>query len=591
MYLKKTVYKASGRTFLQICRKYRDGNKSKESVVEKIGYLDELTDMFDDPIAHFEDRAKLLTLQEKQDNASFTLKVNPNSKLNVGDNNFFNFGYSYLQYEYYSLGLPSFFKRKQDALDIQYNLSNVCRLLAYQRILHPSSKKEAFQSAHTFLEPMAPNNIDAIYDALSRMSGWQNELQVLLHEHITELFGKRGEIGYFDCTNYYFEIDQEDALRRKGPSKEHRKTPIIQMGLLIDANGIPMAYHIFPGNEAECKHLRPVINRCRHDYGLDRIVVVADKGLNTSDTMFYTSGKGDGYIYSQTITGSDKEYKTWALDQSDYQLVADHKDNKYEFDENNEKQLVDGFKMKSRIIGKEIQIENENGKRTKKLTIRQKQIIYYSPKYAKRCKALREKVIDKAEKVLRGEIPYSQVSNYGVLGYIKEDVIDENGELNEKREKKNIIKYINLDKIKEQEKYDGYYSLVTSEVHLSDQEVISTYRGLWKIEESFKITKSEFKSRPVYLSRKDRIESHFFICFLSLVIMRMMEYRLKNQYSTSQLIDSIRKHNCIHLNENVYQFIYRDNIIEELDKTYGIDSSFQYQKRKDIKNILAQVKK
>lgn len=589
MFLKKT--KTNGKTYLQIVRKYRLDGKIKERVIEAIGYVEDLTSTYDDPIAHFQQRAKELTLLDNQQNTPYPLELDFKDKLQPKNNDLYNFGYVYLQKEYYTLGLDSFFNRKQESLDIAYNLNNIIRLLTYQRILHPASKKNSFENASTYFEKMAPSNIDAVYDALSRVSNWQHELQLHLHERVTSMFGQRSEIGYFDCTNYYFEIDAEDDLRRNGPSKEHRKTPIIQMGLLMDTNGIPMAYHLFPGNEAECVHLRPVINRCRMDYGLKRIVVVADKGLNTSDNIFYTHGKGDGYIYSQTITGSDAAYKDWALEAKDFQVIQNHEDNEYQIDENGEKNIRDAFKMKSRIIGNTIKIKDENGNRNKRVTIKQKQIVYYSPKYAKQCKALRNKVLEKARKVLNGEIAYASVSSYGVMGYIKEDVIDKNGELIKKADKKNMMRYLDTEKIEEQEKYDGLYSIVTSEVHLSDHEIIDTYRGLWKIEESFKITKSEFKSRPVYLKRPERIEAHFFTCFLSLLILRIMEYKMKREFSPHQLIESMKKHQCTHISENIYQFIYRDEVIEALDKLYRIQSDTKYMKRQDIKNILASVKK
>lgn len=622
MYLKQNRNSA-GRIILTFYRSYRDTNgKPKSKLVKTIGFLDELQKDYDDPVLHFKHEATRLSSLEKEEASSFSFSPNLKEITPVDLDVSKNLGYAYLQKIYYDLGLSSFFKNKQRSTNIQYNLNNVIRMLVYSRILYPDSKASSFKNSSRFFEKMAPT-LDSVYDALSRVANWQDELQRHLHESVRTLYGRDDEKAYFDCTNYYFEINEEDDLRRKGPSKEHRKSPIIQMGLLMDTNGIPMAYRTFPGNESEKVNLRPVIDRCRRDYDLKRIIVVADKGLNTSDNIFYIQGKHDGYIYSQSIRGADKEFKDWVTDLTEYQLNPTYLDEETIIKDSNCRDLHDIKMMKSRTIGKSLKIKAENGSRTHSITIKQKQIVYFSLKFKKRAQHERQNAVEKAKRMIINPGSYASATNYGANQYVKAYIQNkETGEMTavaamSKKEKNRIeklkkayeenssetaindyTKYIeslelslDTELIKEQEKYDGYYSVVTSEFDKSDQEILQIYRGLWKIEESFKITKSELKARPVYLSDSKRIEAHFFTCFLSLMILRIVEHLTEREYSPHQLIDSLRKFDYVPLGENLYQCVYRDKLLASLDTVMGLDLSHRYMRLGDIKKILAVSKK
>lgn len=614
MFLKKT--KINGRTYLQIVKGYRDNGKTKQKVIKKCGYLDELEKIYPDPISYFKEEAIRLTESEKiQPSITLTPDFDEITPDEFDESK--NLGYAFLQKIYYDLRLHNFFANKQRQLNIQYNLNNVIRLLTFSRILYPASKKSTFENRDFYFERFA-DTLDSIFDCLTRVSHWQNELQTYLYESVVSLFGKSDQRAYFDCTNYYFEIDEEDELRRKGPSKEHRKSPIVQMGLLMDSRGFPMAYHVFPGNESERRHLLPVINRCQRDYNLERIIVVADKALNTSDNIFYTQGKHNGYVYSQSIRGADEEFKNWITDPNGYNSNPNYREKEKDEDCHD---LHDIYKLKSRIIGKTIKIKDENGKRTHEVTVKQKQIVYYSPKFKARAEKKREQAIAKAEKMIANPGMYASSTKFGSNQYIKTYLTDPTtGEKTEaqalsKKAKQAIEKLkheyeknpseendytkliqsldlsLNTELIEEQKKYDGYYSVVTSEYEKSDEEILKIYRGLWKIEESFKITKSEFNTRPFHLSRKDRIESHFFTCYLSLLIMRIIEYKTNREYSPFQLIESMKSFKYTKIGENVYQCLYRDKVISILDRDLGLNTSHKYMRLNDIKKILAEAKK
>jgi Transposase len=399
-------------------------------------------------------------------------------------------------------------------------------------------------------------------------------------------------LGYYDVTNYYFEIPYEDedeydeagtmikkGQKKRGPSKEHRKDPIVQMGLLMDSNGIPMAFNTFSGGKSEKLSLLPTVQRVKRDFSLERIIVVADRGLNTSDNTAFLSGKNhddmegnDGYVYGQSVLGADRQFKEWVLNQDDYKADKEvDKDGDTVF-----------FRHKSRIYAKKIQLKGKDGKRGLKMEIYQKQMVYYSEKYAKKQKKDREKAIAKAKALISNPGWYTRATSIGAAGYVKNIKFSkETGEIPDGLE-------LSLDeeKIREEEKYDGYYSIVTSEKQLSDKEIRDIYKGLWEIEESFRIIKSEFKARPVYVRKDNHVEAHFLVCFVALVIMRVLEQMLDKKHTVKQIRNSLINYSCSYLEQNYYLFDYRDDVIKTIESVFGFDLSKKIMPLAEIKKIL-----
>jgi transposase len=367
--------------------------------------------------------------------------------------------------------------------------------------------------------------------------------------------------------------------KKRGPSKEHRKDPIIQMGLLMDSNGIPMAFNTFSGGESEKLSLLPTIRRVKRDFDLERVVVVADRGLNTSDNTAFLSGKNhddtegnDGYVYGQSVLGADKQFKEWVLNQEDY-LMSKEKD-------------MDGntvfFKHKSRVYAKKIQLKGTDGKRDLKMEIYQKQMVYYSEKSAKKQKKDRDKAIAKAKELIANPGKYTKATSIGAAGYVKNiRFLKETGEIPDGLELS-----LNEAKVREEEKYDGYYSIVTSEKHLSDTEIRDIYKGLWEIEESFKIIKSEFKARPVYVKKDEHVEAHFLVCFVALAILRVLEQMLEKKHTVKQIRNSLISYSCSYLEQNYYLFDYRDDVIKSIESVFGFDLSKKIMSQAEIKKIL-----
>jgi len=586
MFLKKNI--SNGRIFLSFVQGYRIDGKVKHKTVEKIGYLDELEKIYADPIAHFTSVAnerKLAALEERKIEVAVNLRLADNEASRK------NLGYAIPKLIYSLLGINIFLQNKQKHLKINYNLNSIFSLLIYNRFLFPSSKKKAFENRDFFFESY-DFSIDDLYRSLDYFARYSEPLQKYLHEKVRETIGRNGELGYYDVTNYYFEIPYNDedkyddngvfvkkGFRRKGPSKEHRPDPIIQMGLLMDSNGIPMAFNTFSGGESEKTSLLPIIRRVKKDYGMQRIIAVADRGLNTSDNTTFLAGTNnddcqnhDGYVYGQSVLSADKEFKAWVLNPDGYIHTK-------ETAKDGEEVI---FTHKSRVYAKTVQLENRQGKRTSKMTIYQKQMAYYSKKYAEKQKKERELVLAKAKDLIANPGRYTRATSIGAAGYIKNiKFVKETGEIPD-----GINLSLNLEKIAEEEKYDGYYSIVTSEKNLSDSEIRDIYKGLWEIEESFKIIKSEFRARPVYLRIENHINAHFLICFVSLLLLRVLECKLDKKYPVNQIRESLIRYSCSHLDQNYYLFDYRDEILQSTERVFGIDLANKIMTTSEIKKIL-----
>lgn len=578
MYLKKSYRKQSGRTYLVIAQKYRDPktNVSTDRTVKSIGYLDKLEKVYDDPIAHFQEVARKMT-EEESAKKKLTLSINMDERLESGADERKNFGYAAILKVYHELKLDVFFKNKARHEPFKYNTNSIMILLVVSRLLSPGSKKRAFEEKGRYFERFKFELSD-VYRALSHYAEIAKDFQRYLHEQITMKYGRNIKTVYYDVTNFYFEIDEADELRKFGPSKEKRPNPIVQMGLAMDADGIPIHYEIFPGNKLDKETFRSVIGEVRRKYETGRIVVVADMGIITGDNIYYlTGGKGlNGYVFSFSVRGGTKIFKSYVLDPEGYV----DKDGNPAGEE-------DAFKIKSRRIAREIHVTMANGKKKRK-TVHEKQVVFWAKKYADKARAERAEVVKKAMALVADPIKYTKATAYGAAKYVKNLEFDkETGEVLEGK----LVPFFDYDKLAEDEKYDGYYAIVTSELHMSDGEIIDTYRGLWEIEETFKITKGTLETRPVYVSREDRINAHFLTCFICLVIIRLIQKKTNRQLSAAKIIECLNKISCSNEQDNLYLFDYRSEVSDAIGNAFDIDFSRRRLRLSDIKNILAMSKK
>jgi hypothetical protein len=509
-----------GRKYLSIVQGYRDPltKKVRHKTVKSLGYLDELTKHYPDPIAYFRGVTEKMNKKAALEREPVTISLDPKEALTENQTNRKNIGYAALSKLYYELGLDIFFYNNSRSFKSEFNTNNIMKLLIFSRILDPASKKKTYQEKDRYFENMQ-FSLDDIYRCLTQVVTFKDSLQLHLHQKMKDKFGRSTELVYYDVTNYYFETDRQDELKRKGVSKEHRPDPIVQMGLLMDTKGIPIFYDLFPGNSNDCLTLLPVLDKVKKAYQVGRTIVVADKGVNTADNIAFSLTRGDGYVYSQTVRGANKELKDYVLDESGY------------------RQIGDDYKIKSRLYPREIAVSNANGGRTK-VRIDEKQVVFYSAEYDAKAKADRKVALLKARDLVNNPARYHKAISYGAAKYVKNLVFDPaTGEILTTRQKP----FFDEEKLRQEEKFDGYYAIITSEWKKTDQEIIDIYRGLWRIEEAFKVTKSDLAARPVYLSRNDHIQAHFLICFIALVIVRLLALSLGNKYSIPAIVESLKQ--------------------------------------------------
>ena len=592
LFLKQSKFK-SGKVYLSIVDGYWKEGKVKQKVYQKLGYLEDLKKEFDDPIAHYKNYVDEL---KKEFEAKITTTFDL-TKDNDFEDDTFNVGYACLKKIFQNVDISSVLKDKQYSTKIEYSLSKACELLTYARIIDPGSIKYTYEHKNQFFEPF-DLSLDDLYRSLKPLLECKEDIFKTIWNNTKDKYNRDTSTVFYDCTNYYFEIEYDDddikdingdiikkGIRKRGPEKNHRPDPIVEMGLLLDSKGFPMSYNIFSGSTSEKETLIPEIRSIKRRHDADKVIVVADRGLNCSDNMIALAGidldkeNRDGYIYGQSVRGADQEFKNWVLRQDDY------KTEKITNDDGEE--IV--FKHKSRIYPRKMYVTRDDkgltkggNKKKQSILVDQKQMVYYSQKYADKQKRDRQMVIEKAKDLIKNPGAYTKSTSYGAAGYVNNIKFDKDTGI--VCSGSNLS--LNLEKIEEDEKYDGYYSIVTSEEHLSDLELRNIYRGLAKIEETFKITKSEFDARPVNVRLEDHIDAHFLICFIALVLIRILQSEINNRYTIKNLLEKIKNFKCTHETGNLYKFIGYKQEIQYINRKLELNMDKKYDTRENIKKIL-----
>jgi transposase len=570
--------KPNGRKYLLIFKAYRDPvtKKPRNKLVESIGYLDELEKQYDDPIAHFRAVAKKMTEEEKV-GRTLTMTVDVDEELPPDTDNRMNYGYAAIMKIYHELDLHEFFATKARYQKFSFNTNSIMLMLVISRALSPGSKKKAYEERGRYFERFNFELAD-VYRALSHFSKISSLTQKFMHEKICEKYGRDTSIVYFDATNFYFEIDEQDDLRKRGVSKERRPNPIVQMGLALDRDGVPINYKLFPGNKHDSETFRAVIGEICKNYGTGRVIVVGDMGVITADNIWYLIGDKPhkpmhGYIFSFSIRGGAKKFKEYVLEQDGYVNS-----------EGKPAEEDDVFKKKTRLVGREIEVTKVVGGKMKK-TVYEKQVIFWSKKYADKAKAEREVMLRKAMAFIKDPSKFKKHTGHGSAKYIM-GIDKETGEVSPEQ-----MLSLDFETIKEEEKYDGYYAIVTSEHNMPDEKIIENYRGLWEIEETFRVTKGELEARPVFVSREDRIEAHFLTCFIALTILRLLQKLTGKEFSSEKIIAALNRISGSLLQENLYVFDYRTEITNAISEATGVDFTKKYLLLGEIKKSLGIVKR
>ena len=552
MYLKQIPQK-NGRVKLAVYESYREGKRTRSRTVRPLGYLDELESEHDDPVAWGKAVAAEMTEEKRAAEQAVAIEIHPAQKIDKRSDGVKNIGCAAALAAYSALGIERALRNHMRGSAAVYDINAVTRLLVCERVAEPGSKLAAFNNRgrHFFRTEFSE---DDVYRALDELAAAKGRVVSAMNRSIAASGIRDLSAVYYDVTNYYFEVDGEDGLRRKGASKEHRRSPIVQMGLLQDARGIPIAYRVFPGNTADCLTMIPVLSDMKRDHGIGRVVAVADKGLNCSDNIAAAVASGDGFVFSQSVRGtkSDGELKAWVLDEAGYAHGAE-----------------DGaaFKSKSKQGHKTVHLkaaDTADGK-AKDVAVEVKYVAFWSEKHRRRARHEREKAIEKARKLIADPGAYTKATSHGAAQYVKNLHFDrETGEVAD-----GSALELDLDAIAEAERYDGYYLIVTSETGWADGKVIDTYRELWRIEESFKVTKSELEARPVYVWTPAHIEAHFLVCYIALVILRLLQ--LATGLPCNRIREEIAAMNGVNMDANWWVFGHRTDESDLIAEAVGLE--------------------
>lgn len=505
--------------------------------------------------------------------------IKKNSKQLIAKNSKcdFNIGYLFLEDIYYSLGLNNIANNIQDKYQFKFDLNDILSYLIYSRIIYPSSKFKTYQLSKNFIE-QPKLELHSIYRGLSYLSNELDYIQQQLFENSLKIIDRNSRVIYFDCTNYYFEIDDEDEIKRYGINKQHQPSPQVGMGLFMDGDGIPFAMNIFPGNENETKQLLPTEHKIVNNFKLpnSKIIICTDAALSTDEIKYYNVKDGRGFVITQSLKKIKDEYRKIVFEDDGWRKQGDLK-HVYKLSDilTNEKIYYDT------LFYKIIPTETDH--------VKQDLIVTYSIKYRDYHKKLREGQILRAIKKIENNPKKNKIKSTtnqnDYRRFIYETATTDTGELAGEF-------YYSIDEklIHEESKYDGYYALTTN---LIDDvgTILKVAKGRWEIEESFRIMKSDFKSRPVELSRADRIKAHFLTCFIALIIYRILEKKLDYQYTTSQILDCIRNMNVLEFKGDGYVPAYeRTDLTDDLHEVFNFRTDYQIVSYKKYEKIFKQIK-
>ena len=578
LFVKKQKRK-NGRTYLSVVQGYRDEHgKTKTRHVRSLGYLDELEKLYDDPVAHFKAEVEAENVAARAEAAPMTVTLHPLKKIDKRAEARVEMGAAVPSaYFHRDLGIWDFFERKRTARKFDYDPCRILELLCWNRLSDPGSKSAAFAARERFPRKCG-FTLDDVYRSLDYLAEHADRLVGHMNASLEAARGPRDRTRlYYDVTNYYFEMDgeDEDGLRRRGVSKEHRPEAIVQMGLLLDAQGVPLDYELFPGNVNDMSTMLPMMKKAGlRDAGNpdgERVVVVADKGLNTSANIAACTLDGNGFVFSQSVRKATKELKEWVLEGAGY-----------------EESESGDFKVKSRIADKAVYVTGEDGRR-RKVMVPVKEVAFWSRDFYERARRERAKVIEKSKAAIeRGDT--SAASCRTSIKYAKDvpfvkdtgEAAQHNWVLDEKR-------------IAEDAAMDGYYCIVSSEQEWTEREIIEAYRGLSRIEESFRVLKSTMDARPVYVWTEPHIRAHFLICYVALVVMRLMQAdveRMTGKRPSAEAVAEALSGMVGHrLDANIYYFDYRTDLTDALCDAVGIDLSREAMTKAQMNKVMSIVKK
>ena len=568
--MKVTTTKSKNSESFYITKSYvnREG-KSTSKTIRKLGTLKELSQQLgtdrDGVMAWAKEQARIETQKYKKQNQAKTVLIpfHADRTLDYHQQKLFKGGYLFPQAVYYQLGLDRICRKIKDKHSFHYDINAVLSDLIYTRILEPSSKLASYRVAKEFLEPPSYEEHD-VYRALDVLASECDLIQAEVYKNSNFVTQRMDRILYYDCTNYYFEIEQAEGSKQYGKSKEHRPNPIIQMGLFTDGQGIPLAFSLFPGNQNEQKSLKPLEQKVLTDFGHEKFIYCCDAGLGSEANRELNHMGKRAFIVTQSIKKLPKEDREWALSPKGFKRVMD-----------NEPVDINNLKETDRVH----LFYKAEPYTTKRLD--QRLIITYSPKYAAYQKEIRRRQIERAEKmVASGRRKTERKNPNDPARFVGKVAVTEDGE------KAGIHYYLDEEKIAEEEKYDGLYAVCTDLLDDPVKDILRVSEGRWQIEDCFRTMKTDFSARPVYVQREDRITAHFLTCFLALLVYRMLEKKLHKKYTCEEILGTLKEMNFAGIEGQGFIPVYkREHITDELHTASGFRTDYEFITKRQMKTI------
>lgn len=548
--MRMKISKSKNAESLYIIKSVIIDGKNTSKIVEKLGTLEEVIEKAQgqDPYKWAKARAAALTKAEREENKEILIGFSPSKRITKNVQRTFNVGYLPLQKIYHELFLDKLSQSLSDSAKVEYDLNAILSSLIFSRIVYPASKLSTFALSKNFLEKQT-YDLHHLYRSLDLLSRNSQKIQQYVYEQSKKVVDRNSSILYYDCTNFFFEIEEEDGLKQYGKSKENRPNPLIQMGLFLDGNGLPLAFNLTSGNTNEQTTLQPLEKQIIKDFGLSKIIVCTDAGLSSIANRKFNNQGERSYITVQSLKKLKSHLREWALDPKGWRIHQ----GKVDIDLSTvELQHNKNVYYKERWI-------KENG-------LEERFIVSFSPKYALYQKKLRSNQVDRAiTKVTSGHKLKTTKSQSDPARFIIEDHITSEGEAATQS-----VMSINVDQIAKEAQYDGFYAVVTT-LEDSIESIVKVNQRRWEIEETFKIMKSEFKTRPIYLSKDQRIEAHFLLCFMAMVIYRILEKKTDEKYTVKELIDTLRSMNVLRIHgEGYIPGFKRTEITDELQELFGL---------------------
>ena len=560
-----------------IIRSVRRGGKNSSEIVKKLGTEKSIRETYgvDDVDAWAKEQLQLMNEKEAASDHRVLVPFTTNITIGMNAPLSFNSGYLFLQQIYYQLGLPSICRAIKKDNSFEYDLNSILSRLLYGRILYPSSKLSCYEQSQKLLE-QPDFELHQVYRALSVLSENSDFIQSELYKRSRKLVKRNTGILFYDCTNYFFELEKESGLKQYGPSKEHRPNPIVQMGLFMDKSGIPLAFCINPGNQNEQLSLKPLEQQIMRDFELSKFIICTDAGLSSDANRRFNNYGERSFITTQSIKKLKSDLKEWCLDPSGWETEGSKK--KYDISK-----LEDTPENRNRIYYKQMLVEGYDEERD--IPFDQTLIVTYSLKYKDYQQTIRSRQIERARKFLDKPAQADKRSQNDAKRFIKKTPFTNDGEIASKARYE-----IDEAAIEEEARYDGFYAVCTN-LDDSPADIAKINHDRWEIEESFRIMKSEFEARPVYLQRDDRIEAHFLTCFIALMIYRILEKKLGEKYTCEEIIRTLRHMEMRKVADQGYIPCYtRTELTDALHENAGFHTDYELTTPKVMAGIIRRTK-